>query len=352
MAKTKRSSWVKGLVGAAVLAIGMASVGSSSRTPSAGSEPAAPAPAAEPVACFGHVDVKHGVTSLYPVQAGRVIAVPAEENQHVKAGALLLRLDDTAARLRVQEAEADLASARLQLDKARRLPQQHQVQLAQMQAAIEAMQNRLAAASHERERKVELQEKDLLPKAELEVAGDQVKEIEALLRGEMEKRAELELHDPVADILRAEQEVQARQSRLGQAQQTLDECSLRAPSDGKVLRVLVGPGEMLSALPKQPALLFCPDGPRFIRAEVEQEFAHRVQVGQSATIRDESDDPQVWRGRVSLLSDWYTQRRSVLQEPLQLNDVRTLECRITLEPGQPPLRIGQRVRVLIGTKSL
>ena len=34
-------------------------------------------------------------------------------------------------------------------------------------------------------------------------------------------------------------------------------------------------------------------------------------------------------------------------EPLQFNDVRTLECIVTLDPGQPPLRIGQRVRVTL-----
>jgi hypothetical protein len=37
----------------------------------------------------------------------------------------------------------------------------------------------------------------------------------------------------------------------------------------------------------------------------------------------------------------------MLLEPLQFNDVRTLECIITLDPNQPPLRIGQRVRVRI-----
>ena len=37
----------------------------------------------------------------------------------------------------------------------------------------------------------------------------------------------------------------------------------------------------------------------------------------------------------------------MLLEPGQLNDVRTLECIIALEPDQPPLRIGQRVRVVI-----
>ena len=47
------------------------------------------------------------------------------------------------------------------------------------------------------------------------------------------------------------------------------------------------------------------------------------------------------------ISDWYTQRREVAEEQLQLKDVRTLECLIVLDPGQPPLRIGQRVRATI-----
>jgi hypothetical protein len=38
----------------------------------------------------------------------------------------------------------------------------------------------------------------------------------------------------------------------------------------------------------------------------------------------------------------------MLQEPLQFNDVRTLECIVQLDPGQPALRIGQRVRVTLG----
>jgi hypothetical protein len=93
---------------------------------------------------------------------------------------------------------------------------------------------------------------------------------------------------------------------------------------------------------------FCPQGPRLIRAEVEQEFAARVAVGQAVRAEDDAHSGAVWRGRVVRLSDWYTRRRSVLQEPLQRNDVRTLECLIELEPGQPPLRIGHRLRVIIG----
>jgi multidrug resistance efflux pump len=242
----------------------------------------------------------------------------------------------------------DLEAARTQLVEARKRPQQHQARVAQLEAGLEALKNRLAAAKHMRDRNERLYNKDLTDRTDLDVAGDQMKEVEALMQAEVEKQAELQLHDPAADVRRAEQEVRAKEARLRQAEESLKECGLRAPSDGKVMRVLVGPGDMLGPVPKQPVLLFCPDGPRFIRAEVEQEVAHRVKVGQSVVIRDDSDDPAVWRGRVTSLSDWYTQRRSVLQEPLQLNDVRTLECLIVVDPDEAPLRIGQRVRVSIG----
>ena len=54
-----------------------------------------------------------------------------------------------------------------------------------------------------------------------------------------------------------------------------------------------------------------------------------------------------WRGTVTHVSDWYTQRRSTLLEPMQFNDVRTLEVIIRPEKGKDPLRIGQRVRVTL-----
>jgi hypothetical protein len=37
----------------------------------------------------------------------------------------------------------------------------------------------------------------------------------------------------------------------------------------------------------------------------------------------------------------------MILEPFMVNDVRTLECVIDINPGGPPMRIGQRVRVTI-----
>ncbi len=98
---------------------------------------------------------------------------------------------------------------------------------------------------------------------------------------------------------------------------------------------------------RHPAVLFCPDAPRVVCAAVDQEWAARVAVSQSATVQDDGEAGAACHGRVYRVADWYTQRRSGLPEPLQPNDVRTLECLIAPDPGGPPLHIGQRVRVSI-----
>lgn len=345
-----RYRWGLVLVGVAVLIVTFAGAGANFR----GSSTASPADDAKTealtVACFGHVDVKHGVASLYPTQPGRVAEVLVEEGQTVKKGTVLLRLEDASVKLQIAEAQADLEAARSQLAQVRKAPEQHQAKIAQMQAGIAALKERLAAAKHVSADKEDLAAKGLIRQTEMTVARDQVKEVEALLRVEEAKLAELRLHDPATDVRRAEENIAAKQARLGQAQEQLKECSLRAPTDGKVMRTLVGPGDMLGTVAKQAAVLFCPDTPRFIRAEVDQEFAYRLAIGQPATIQDDSNSSAKWTGRVSAISDWYTNRRSILQEPMQANDVRTLECLISLDPDQAPLKIGQRVRIHIETQ--
>ena len=111
-----------------------------------------------------------------------------------------------------------------------------------------------------------------------------------------------------------------------EAQDGLRECTVRAPVKGVVERMLVSAGQALGPNPQQPAVMFAADGPRIVRAEVEQEWASHVAVGMAATVQDFSATGTTWHGHVTRLSDWYTHRRSILMEPLQFNDVRTLEC--------------------------
>jgi hypothetical protein len=80
-----------------------------------------------------------------------------------------------------------------------------------------------------------------------------------------------------------------------------------------------------------------------------QEFAHGVKVGLPVIIEDDSSAAYQWEGKITSVSDWFTHRRFPMQEPFQFNDVRTLECIVEVyeKSQEPPLRIGQNMRVMI-----
>jgi multidrug resistance efflux pump len=138
------------------------------------------------------------------------------------------------------------------------------------------------------------------------------------------------------------------EARRDQAQQALADCAMRAPQSGTVSRLLAAPGDVLSTQSPRPALLFCPDAPRLVRAEVAQEFAGRVSLGQPVRIEDDVIGGATWQGKVLRIADSYRQRRPNPSEPAQLNDVRTLEVLVALESGPVAPRLGQRVRLRIG----
>ena len=91
------------------------------------------------------------------------------------------------------------------------------------------------------------------------------------------KLSELELHDPDAGVRQAQAEVDAKEAQLNEARTAVEEYALTAPADGTVLRVLVGPGDVVGAQSKQPAVIFCLGGRRIVRAEAEQEFDRDVE---------------------------------------------------------------------------
>ena len=318
--------------------------------------PTAPPPAAavpadrghEGVVCFGTVDLERGVASLYPLQPGRVAEVLVAENQTVAQGAELLRLEDGVARSRLAEAEAAVLLAQLQLRQARKQPELHRRRVAHQQAMKDATDSRVAAARRVLAREERLAKSVVITDSDRSISEEKIRETEALERADAERLAELEAQDVEVEIRRAEYEVKAAEARREQAQLALEEHRLKAPRRGTVLRMPVGPGDVLGGQQGQPAVLFAADGPQVIRATVEQEFAGRVKEGEPALVQDEADPTATWRGRVGRVAGWYNQRRTVLHDPSELSDVRTIECLIVLDPGQPRLRLGQSVRIAIG----
>jgi HlyD family secretion protein len=302
----------------------------------------------EGVVCTGYVDLEHGVRSLAPLHPGRVAALIAKENEHVAAGAPLLRLEDRDAKYQRDEAESAVTAAQIQLADALKSEERQRARLAQQQAAVEGAGYRLDAARQMLQHREKQVKDDLATDEEVRLVADEVKALEQKQVAEREKLAELKTVDPALMVRKARTELRLAQIRRDRAQHQLDECTLTAPTSGTVQRIGVGVGDLVSGNPMQTIVRFCPDETPLVRAEVNQEFADRVRVGQTAQIRDVARSGASWRGKVERVADWYERRRPTTQDPSAFTDVRTVECLITIAPGQPPLRLGQRMRVMIG----
>ncbi len=340
-----------GLVAASILGTGWVHNNSSHVS---GSPPAVgPTPEEVYAVALGHVDVESRLINLFSVHPGEVTEIPEKikETAPVKKGEVLFRMDDRQAKFNVQLALDALDDAKLKLSQAEKTPEQHRSLVLQQESALEAKKREKAGAEAQFQKANRLlkNEPPLIAKEDRDSAQELVAKAEQGIKAEEEKLAGLKLQEPNLkfEIDRAKVDVSAKKTQWEQAKYALEKCELRAPCDGTVLRLLVSVGDVLGSNSKEPAIIFCPAQKRIIRAELEQEFASKIFVGQSALIRDDSHQKLVWHGKVKRISDWYLPKRSTVYEPRQFNDVRTMECIVELD-DEKGLKIGQRVRVILG----
>jgi len=320
-------------------------------TPPAGGTPEPP-PRDEPrhVVALGYVDLEKGVLNVFPVTPGRVEDVFVREGQSVAENAPLLRIQDRAGPPQIAIAQADVDATELQLAEARKQPERHEAQ-------VEQQKLRVAGATEKvKSLRSVLDQMNKLHGTGVGVSAVDIEKARGdLVVAELQSRAEdaalnvPRKQDPLFQARLLQARLVVARAKLDAARAAADAYTITAPAAGTVLRLHVGKGSTLAGSPQQPAIEFGVDGPRIIRAEVEQADAGKVAEGQAVEIRDDTHAGGVWTGRVTHVSDWFTRKRSVLQEPLQFNDVRTLECLIALDPGQPALRINQKVRAVIKT---
>jgi multidrug resistance efflux pump len=298
---------------------------------------------------WGYVDVEGGLFYPYPTTPGRVVAIEVHEGQTVQAGDVLFRLDSTLAQAQLDEAESGVKVAESQLAQARNALPRHKLQVAGQSKARDAMQFKLEGTRKVAARKRELHDKaNYVALEDIDIADTLVKECEAAVAVEQKKLEGLQLQasDFEDQIHQAEQNLRHAQALRAKARFTLEECSVKTPHSGSILRLSLQVGELLPQQPKVPPLILCPAGPRIVRAEVEQEWIGRVAVGQEVSFQDDANsDGPTWTGKVTSVADWMAPRRAILPDPSQFLDVRTRECLIEVKPFSPPLHIGQRVRV-------
>jgi multidrug resistance efflux pump len=275
-----------------------------------------------------------------------VVRVLVGEGDDVKEKQELFSLDDVEAREEVARAEAGVKAAEVREAQARQDAKQHPDRLKVLRSTLEATSSRLAGARVSLRRQEDLYNRNLVVKGDVDLAREQVRELEASVEAAKARLNEAREVDPQLPVRAAAAEVEAARARLAQARHVLEGCAVRAPSAGFILTLAARPGEVVGQPGTAAPVLFCPARPFVVRAEVEQELAARVRAGQPARVRDEMAGAGPWQASVVRVGRLFS-RRQHRTDPTQFVDVPTVECLVRLEPGHPPLRIGQRLRVSI-----
>jgi multidrug resistance efflux pump len=345
----RRISWFVWL-GVALLAVSV--LGASKGLQSPGDPAAGPASSSSELrpGGFGFVDTEAGVVPLY--RPGEVVEVLAHDGDEVDKDAPLYRLNDTLAQIDLNRAKLAVKDAEAQLAIAESKADQQKALIEAQNKVVEGKGSRVRIAQAQAAKAKRLNDGGNAGLEDVQQAEDAVKAFQAEVDAEKARGVALERQatELQAHVRRAQTDIDDRKEQVRKAQEGVNLCTVKAPVKGKVMRVFVAVGDTLGTTPRHPGLEFLATGkehPFIIRAEIDQEFATRVFKGQAAEFQDDTRISQTWTGKVKRVSDWYAHRRSIRQEPLQFNDVRTLEVIVALDDPPPALKIGQRVRVTL-----
>jgi HlyD family secretion protein len=219
--------------------------------------------------------------------SGTVSELLADFNSRVKKNQVIARLDPSSFEARLGQAQANLVSARANVER--------------QQAAVED-------ARQKRDRAEALARESLLPASDLETA-----------------RATYQ--SAVAQLKANQAAVTQAVAGVNQARVDLDHTVIRAPIDGIVVGRSVDVGQTVAASLQAPTLfVIAQDLSRMqVLASIDEADIGRVRTGQKATFRVDSFPDQVFEGRVE----------QVRLQPTTVQNVVTYSAIIAVDnPGQ------------------
>jgi membrane fusion protein YbhG len=253
----------------------------------------------DPSAAFslwGNVDV-HQVELAFRV-GGRIAKLDVQEGDRVTAGESLAQLDREPFETDVTAATAEVAMAQAQFDKATRGNRAEEI--AQAAATVRQREADLTNARVTHERLLGLFPQGAITHQELDDAEARVRESEAQLAGAREQLALMTRGSRVEDIQAQEANLAAAKAHLEQAQTSLEDTTLMAPSPGIVAVRAREVGAIVQA--GQTIYTVALVDPVWIRAYVPQPRLGRIKPGMHVKVEIDSMPGKDYDGTVGFIS--------------------------------------------------
>ena len=269
------------------------------------------------VAGAGLVEPSSELIDIGTALSGLVTDLRVQPGDYVSKGQPLFTVDDRAARSRISEANAAIAEARAAISEA--------------QAARATAQQQLALYRN-------------------------VEDSAAVSRAEV-IRAEGEASAANNRLKLARARLAAAQASAGSAQTELGRLTVRAPMSGEILEVNIRPGEFVSTMGgnTQPFIRMGETRPLYIRVDIDESEATRVDLGKPATVSPRGAAEQQVQAKFVRAEPLIVPKTSLTNSASERVDVRVLQILYELpapaEGEQALFRVGQQIDAFIPAKS-
>jgi len=289
---------------------------------------------------YGNVDIRQ--VQLAFNDSERIVALHAQEGDHVQTGQLLATLDTRRFASGVADGEARVAAQRqivARLEAGNR-PQEIAKAKAEMEAAradFENAQLNYGRITNLVAQTVETPQRLDSARAALEVAR-------ARLAAAKETYDLMVLGPRQEDIAAAQATLRSLEAQLDLAQQNLANAKLDAPTNGVIENRLLELGDMAS--PQKPVFTLALDDPVWVRAYVPETDLGRIRLGLGATITTDSFPGKQYDGWIGYISP----TAEFTPKSVETAEVRTklvYQVRIFARNPQGELRLGMPAAVTI-----
>ena len=238
-------------------------------------------------------------TPIVPAVSGIVIEVPAQSGVKLKKGDVLFRIQPEPFENAVKAKEAALADA-VQATK-------------QLRAGSDSAQKKLESALADRdgakdvfERSKKLVESGTIAQVQFEKAKNNYNAAEASAQS-AQSEANRALLQAEASVKGVNTDVARLQSELDTAKFNLEQCTVRAPTDGTIQQNFLRPGMYAASLPLRPVMVFLHDEKPKFTAAFLQNSAQRIIEGSEAEFILPAVPGRFFKGKVTAVGAFIPQ---------------------------------------------
>lgn len=299
--------------------------------------------------------VRGQVTVISPQLSGYVFEVPVQDFQQVKAGDLLVRLDDRIYTQRLAQAEASLASQQAALANNRQQMRSAQATIDQRKAAIGSAKAQADKAGADLKRSLALVTDGSISRSELDVSRAAAAQARASLAqaNAAVRIAEEDLRTVEVNKDSLQAAVSNAVAAVALARIDLANTRVVAPRDGQLGQIGVRLGAWVNSGAQLMALV--PDTVWVIANFKETQMAH-VRVGQAASFTVDALNHARLTGHVQEIAPATGSEFSLLQADNATGNfvkiAQRIPVRIVVDPDQPDarrIRPGMSVVVSVDT---